>query len=187
MPPAFLEDRRGRAARSDRDYALLADYFLRTAEALYEAEEEVTRGDRHVFRRERGRWAGDARSYQGASMEFVARRVASMWAARYGGAIKTWRQRLTRARTFLDSEDGEVLWEDNGRGWLWLTEEGFQLAYGCEFGELLARLFEYRHAQGDYSLFSASNREVASSLLKIPPVRVPPQRRPPVRRYPKCS
>lgn len=187
MPPVFLEDRRGREARSDRDYALLADYFLRTAEALCDAEEEAMRGQASPpLHRERGRWAGHhSRSYQWAAMEFVARRVASVWADAHGGAVKTWRQRLTRARAFLDQEDGVIDWEDDARGCLWLTDEGFRLAYGCEFDELAARLFRYRHAQGDDRLFQTSDREVASRLLKVPAVRVPPQRLPPVRRFPR--
>lgn len=192
MPPAFTEDRRGKAAREERNYALLADLYQRTARALYEAEWEAmeaafTARSQPKRRREwsasEGRWPAP-RSGHYPVLEMSARHVARFWAERYGGAVKTWRQRLTHARRYVHhGDDGRIHWADDERGFLWLTEPGFRLVYRCEYADVNDLLIAFGARPELFSPGSLNYDEV-SAVLGVPAVEVPRQPVPPRRRYP---
>jgi len=103
----FLEDRRGRAKRSDSDYVWLADLYVSAT------------------------YSGDPR--RDARGRVKRHELAGILAERHGGSVITWRKRLALAKA-LHTEDAEFTDED---GTLWrdlaLTDSAMRLLYGKNY------------------------------------------------------
>jgi hypothetical protein len=92
----FLEDRRGKSAREERDYAQLAELYVS----------------------------------RGSASTHLARDLA----ARYGGAVQSWRNHLTKAKRYVEVRE-ELDWDDEPVRVSQLTDEALRLLYGDDYVE----------------------------------------------------
>lgn len=119
----FLEDRRGKAARDDRDYAQLAELYVGS----------------------------------GSPNRQLARDLAT----RYGGAVQSWRNHLTKARRFVEVRE-EWDWDDEPVKVFQLTDDALRLLYGDDYVER----FEWERDQDVAERDLVERRRQASAFVR---------------------